>query len=146
MNLNAVKQELINKMKIEIDQLEEKCKLHENEISLLQIQIENMQHLEARQKSLLLDLENYKTKYEKYKKSLKYFDDDFFSEIENLKSRHDETIRLNKYYEYLLFRGDRENLILKNIDTKKNKTSRVKFTISSPEESYSQSIFDKSLD
>jgi hypothetical protein len=71
--------------------------------------------LDAKHRSLLLDLESCKIKCDKYKQSLKYFDDNFFNEIESLKKRHDEAVKLNKYYEYLLFRGDKDNLILNNL-------------------------------
>jgi hypothetical protein len=158
-NSNAVKQDLINHMKIELDQYEAKCKSYESDIQNLHVQLENVLHLEAKQKSLLLDLESYKIKCEKYKKSLKYFDDNFFNEIENLKHMHDEAVKLNKYYEHLLFRGDRHNLILKNLTNKKPK-NRVKFAVEgrTNEENMSDnhenegdfgeydSIVDKSLD
>lgn len=123
-NAGAVKQDLIQRMKSEIDELDGKCKAYENRIASLNTQLENMQCLESRYKSLEIDLASVKMKCDKYKKSLSRFDDSFFAEIEALKKRHDESVNLNKYYEYLLFRSDKENLILKNLKEKKN---RVKF-------------------
>lgn len=127
-NLNAVKQDLINKMKIELDQYEVKVKEYELQFSDLRSKAEELEKLETKQKSLLIDLETYKVKCQKYKEELKHFDDDFFDEIEKLKNKYDEAVKLNKYYEKFLSEKDLFYLIADNKQCAKKK-NRVKFDL-----------------
>lgn len=124
-NLNAVKQDLINHMKIEIDQLTQKCQEKENETSELAKRLEQLDELKENFKSLLLDYETCKIKCKKYKTELKCFDEKFFDELEDLKYNFYESIKLNKHYEQLLFKLDKSDLIDDGSTCKKK--NRVKF-------------------
>lgn len=124
-NSNAVKQDLINHMKLELDQLNEVVKKSELEKSELMKRIGQLDELETSFKSMLLDYENCRIKCRKYKAELKCFDEKFFDELEDLKYNFYESIKLNKHYENLLFKLNKNELM---VDTGSQKPkNRVKF-------------------
>ena len=129
-NSNAVKQDLINHMKLEIDQLNQTVKKSESENGELMKRLSQLDELEASFKSMLLDYENCRLKCKKYKAELKCFDEKFFDELEDLKYNFYESIKLNKHYENLLFKLDKSELMI-DPDTKQKKKNRVKFAANS---------------
>jgi hypothetical protein len=129
-NSNAVKQDLINHMKLEIDQLNHTVKKSESENGELMKRLSQLDELEASFKSMLLDYENCRLKCKKYKAELKCFDEKFFDELEDLKYNFYESIKLNKHYENLLFKLDKSELMI-DPDTKQKKKNRVKFAANS---------------
>ena len=125
-NSNAVKQDLINHMKIELDQLTEKCERQSADNTQLMKRVDKLDELEVSFKSMLLDYEACRIKCKKYKAELKCFDEKFFDELEDLKYNFYESIKLNKHYENLLFKLNKNDLIIdpeKKLKTK----NRVKF-------------------
>jgi hypothetical protein len=124
-NMNAVKQSLINQMKLELDKCESACKTYENEMATLKSNMQDYARVKAANRSLKLDLESYKVKYEKYKRELDFFDDDFFIEIESLKDKYNEAVKMNKYYESILFKTNQINKINSK---KKSSNNKVKFS------------------
>ncbi len=129
-NSNAVKQDLINHMKIELDQLTEAVKAKEADNASLSKRLDQLDELEAKLKTLLLDYEACKKKCRNYKAELKCFDEKFFEELEDLKYNFYESIKLNKHYERLLFKLNKEDLIVSAEDEskkRKKKKNRVKF-------------------
>lgn len=108
-NANAVKQDLINHMKLELDSLESYKNQYKTENSKLQQKLDD---LEPKYKSLLLDCETFRIKCKKYKNEMKCFDKSFFDELEQLKSSYDESIKLNKHYENLLYKLNNNSLIV----------------------------------
>lgn len=138
-NDNTVKQDLINHMKLELDQLESKCVKYENNLESLYTKIENLKETDSQNKKLLIELESYKIKCQKYKNELKCFDEKFFEEIEDLKFKYCEAVKLNKDYEKILLDKQKDN----NKHTAKN---RVKFAIdfqNSPELEKNETIFSE---
>lgn len=123
-NSNAVKQDLINHMKLELDQLNETVKKLEVEKAELMKRIDQLDELETSFKSMLLDYENCRMKCKKYKAELKCFDEKFFDELEDLKYNFYESIKLNKHYENLLFKLNKNELML---DPNQKPKNRVKF-------------------
>jgi hypothetical protein len=105
---NKEKERVICSLENELKQLNIKTKTNEKEkLELMQ----SLSNFEVKTKSKLeMDLNKYKLKYKRYKAELKFFDVEFFDEIEDLKYYLDESIKLNKYYESLL-----------HINTDKNK-------------------------
>jgi hypothetical protein len=101
-NANTVKQDLINHMNLELDEYEEKCKSFLMQIDELKQRLESLINLEDKYKHLLIDHEELKIKCKTYKNELKCFDDKFFEEIEDLKYNYAESVKLNKYYEFVL--------------------------------------------
>lgn len=140
-NSNAVKQDLINRMKIELDQLEANCKSYQTELSDLKVKLEDMSQLEVKQKSLVIDLETYKMKCQKYKQELSCFDDTFFNEIEDLKYNYHEAIKLNKYYEQL----SKDKELKPGCKKVSKKNNRVKFDLDESNEmkAFSDSIINE---
>lgn len=102
-NSNAVKQDLINHMKLEIDGLESKNNELEQELIELKKKLDSFADLDTKYKRLILDNESLKLKLKRYKTDLKFFDKSFFDSLEELKRRYDESIELNKHYEKLLY-------------------------------------------
>jgi hypothetical protein len=121
-NDNTVKQDLINHMKLELDQLEAKCVKYENNIESLYAKIEKLKETDLQNKKLSIELESFKIKCQKYKNELKCFDEKFFEEIEDLKFKYCEAVKLNKHYEKILMdsQKDANKSMVKN---------RVKFAI-----------------
>ena len=78
-NANAVKQDLINHMKLELDSLESCKKTLEEENSELKKQSELFQDLDIKYKRLILDYEASKLKCKKYKD----FGTDFSTNLKN---------------------------------------------------------------
>ena len=113
-------------MKIELDQLGDKCSEYETEIDTLTKNLKNFNELEIKNKKLMIELEKYKLKYQKYKNELKCFDEKFFDEIEDLKYNYYESLKLNKYYVNLLVEQHKRDLILSKPKKQKN---RVKFAM-----------------
>jgi len=126
-NANTVKQDLINHMQLELDQLVAKCKEFESEIADLKHRNQELDQVESKYKTLIIDYESSKLKCKKYKEELKCFDENFFDEIEDLKYNYAEAVKLNRHYEDLLFKLQQENLVVQKQEKKKN---RVKFTLS----------------
>lgn len=124
MNSSAVKQDLINHMKLELDQLTETVKRSEVEKTELMKRIDQLDELETSFRSMLLDYENCRMKCKKYKAELKCFDEKFFDELEDLKYNFYESIKLNKHYENLLFKLNKNELML---DANQKPKNRVKF-------------------
>jgi hypothetical protein len=117
-------------MKIELDQLTEAVKGKEAENASLSKRLDQLDELEAKLKTLLLDYEACKKKCRNYKAELKCFDEKFFEELEDLKYNFYESIKLNKHYERLLFKLNKEDLIVSAEDEskkRKKKKNRVKF-------------------
>ena len=121
-NDNTVKQDLINHMKLELDQLEAKCVKYETNIESLYAKIEKLKETDLQNKKLSIELESFKIKCQKYKNELKFFDEKFFEEIEDLKFKYCEAVKLNKHYEKILMDNQKDV----NKSTVKN---RVKFAI-----------------
>lgn len=119
-NMSVVKQGLINQLKIELDQCHEANASLESELHDLRGQSEQLEQLKRQNKSLQIDVEEMKLKYDEYKKELDFFDDDFFDEIKRLKSKYNDALKLNKYYENLLFFSDKNTCKL-------DRKPRVKF-------------------
>ena len=101
-NANTVKQDLINHMNLELEEYETKCKNFLMQIDELKQRLELMINLEDKYKKLLIDHEELKIKCKTYKNELKCFDEKFFEEIEDLKYNYAESVKLNKYYEFVL--------------------------------------------
>jgi hypothetical protein len=127
-NANAVKQDLINHMKLELDSLESCKKTLEEENSELKKQSELFQDLDIKYKRLILDYEASKLKCKKYKNELKCFDQSFFDELEELKLNYNESLKLNRHYETLLHNLNKKNLIVNKNESNKSK-NRVKFAL-----------------
>ena len=125
-NANAVKQDLINHMKLELDSLESCKKTLEEENSELKKQSELFQDLDIKYKRLILDYEASKLKCKKYKNELKCFDQSFFDELEELKLNYNESLKLNRHYETLLHNLNKKNLIVNKNESNKSK-NKVKF-------------------
>jgi len=121
-NDNTVKQDLINHMKLELDQLEAKCVKYESQIESLYAKIENLKETDSQNKKLSIELESYRIKCQKYKNELKCFDEKFFEEIEDLKYKYCEAVKLNKHYEKILLENQKET-------NKNGAKNRVKFAI-----------------
>ena len=140
-NDNAVKQDLINHMKIELDQLAEKSQQQAIENAEHVKRLGQLDELELNFKSLLLDYESCKIKCKKYKRELECFDEKFFDELEDLKYNFSEAVKLNKHYEKILFE-------LKKNDTNKSGKHRVKFALdfSGDEKNLSESDNEEALD
>ncbi|CAF0827711.1 unnamed protein product [Brachionus calyciflorus] len=124
-NSNAVKLDLINKMKVELDQYAKKCKTTEIELNNLRLKIDSLHQIEIKYKQLIIDLAAYKLKCNRYEQQMKLFDDDFLKDIENLKNKYDETLQLNKHYVRLLEKTKNPKLSLKydlhnSIETEKH--------------------------
>ena len=136
-NSNAVKQDLINHMKIEIDQLESNAKFLECENTDLKKKLDIKETNESKLKTLKLDLESYKIKCKKYKNILKCFDENFFDELEDLKANFYESVKLNKHYENLFKKIEKKGFIQEAKKGKNKlrdkKRNRVKFALSSDE-------------
>ncbi len=128
-NSNAVKQDLINHMKLELDSLESAKNNVEQENIELRQRLETFQDLDVKHKTLVLDYESCRLKCKKYKNELKCFDKSFFDELEELKKNYEDSIKLNKHYENLLYELNRQNLII--VDKRKNAKKEVKFAIDS---------------
>ncbi len=129
-NSNAVKQDMINHMKIELDQLNEAIMTKETQNRGLLKRLEKLDDLEDKIKTLLMDYEACKKKCKKYKAELRCFDEKFFDELEDLKYSFYESIKLNKHYERLLFNLKKEDLAVENSEShikKKNIKNKVKF-------------------
>lgn len=139
-NMSAVKQGLINQLKIELDKSESRCKSYETQLAELKPKFDEVKRLEKQNKTLKIDVESYKLKYEKCKKELAFFDEQFFQEIDNLKSKYGEAVKLNKYYENLLFNTNQfdQNKL-------KKKNNRVKFAISTIDSSIDDESSRKSV-
>lgn len=105
-NMGAVKQGLINQLKLELEKSENVCKSYENELIDLRSQLEELEALKKQNRSLKIDLEGIKLKYETCQKELDFFDEDFFDEIKTLKCKYRDALKLNKYYENLLFHSE----------------------------------------
>jgi hypothetical protein len=127
-NDNTVKQDLINHMKLELDQLEAKCVKYESQIESLYAKIENLKETDSQNKKLSIELESYRIKCQKYKNELKCFDEKFFEEIEDLKYKYCEAVKLNKHYEKILLENQKET-------NKNGAKNRVKFAIDFEENS-----------
>ena len=125
-NSNAVKQDLINHMKLELDSLESSKNKVEEENVELKKRLEMLEDLETKHKSLVLDYESCKLKCKKYKNELKCFDKRFFDELEELKKNYHDSIKLNKHYEDLLYQLNKKNLIA---SSRKMLKKEVKFAV-----------------
>lgn len=101
-NSNAVRLNLINKMKVELEKYESKCKYYEDELNNMRKKIDNLHELENKNKQLSIEMESYKLKYQSCQESLKLFDDDFFYDIENLKNNYDKVVRINSEYKKII--------------------------------------------
>ena len=130
-NSNAVKQDLINHMKLEIDELTDKCKNSDAERSELLSRISQLDELEMSFKSMLLDYETCKIKCKKYKSELKCFDEKFFDELEDMKFNYHKAIKMNKHYENLLMKMNKTDLVV--VKEGKKPKNKVKFDKSSKE-------------
>jgi hypothetical protein len=95
-NRNAVNDDLIRRMKFELDEQMERIK--QLELERQNSKLKN----EEKIKKMKLQLETYKSKCNNFKKILRCFDGKFFDEIEVFKSELEEQRRLNNYYETLL--------------------------------------------
>jgi hypothetical protein len=130
-NANTVKQDLINHMNLELEEYESKCKSFLMQIDELKQKLEQMISLEDKYKNLLIDHEELKIKCRTYKNELKCFDEKFFEEIEDLKYNYAESVKLNKYYEFVLNQVKKNNcekmLKDRSNDDKKKEKHRVKF-------------------
>ena len=113
-NSNAVKQDLINHMKLELDSLESNKNELELELNEMKKKLDYFTDLDSKHKSLVLDNESLKLKVKKYKSDLKYFDQSFFDDLEELKRKYDESIQLNKHYEKILYELNKPNLVKNN--------------------------------
>ena len=130
-NSNAVKQDLINHMKLELDSLESAKVNVEQENTELKMRLEAFQDFQMKHKTLVLDYESCKLKCKKYKNELKCFDKNFFDELEELKKNYQDSIKLNNHYENLLYELNRKNLI---VDNRKKSKKEVKFDVDSDQE------------
>jgi hypothetical protein len=129
-NSNAILKTKSDRLQIECEQLELKCKTLEREKLK---SLEAVNSLEYKIKNELeLSLKKYKEKYKKSKKQLKCFDAQFFEEIEDLKYYLQEAVKLNKHYEKIL-----------HIDTSANKPGRSK---GYDEIAFDDDRFQRSLD
>ena len=91
--------------------------------------IETLRDAEIKLKKITIELESYKLKCQKYKNELKCFDEKFFEEIEDLKYKYSEAVKLNKHYENILVENKhRPNPKQNRHHTTKTK-NRVKFAM-----------------
>ena len=101
-NMSTVKQDLINRMHIEIEQLRTRCGELENVHGELEKCRDELATLGVKHRQLVVEHESTRHKLHKYKSELKCFDDQFFDEIEELKYNYAQALELNKHYEQLI--------------------------------------------
>lgn len=118
--MGAVKQGLINQLKIDLDECKRNSISYETEINDLKSGNDELEKLRKQNRTLRIDLEAMKLKYDQFRKELEFFDDDFLDEIKTLKKKYDDALKLNKYYENLLFYSDKHA-------SKLNTRNKVKF-------------------
>lgn len=122
-NMGAVKQGLINQLKADLDECKRQCQSCEAEINELRSGRDELDKLRKQNRSLKIDVEDMKRKYEEFRRELDSFvDEDFLDEIKTLKKKYADALKLNKYYENLLFYSDKHT-------SKVNTRNRVKFAI-----------------
>lgn len=100
LNSNSVNKVTIDRLRIENNDLINKCKQLEKEKLHL---LEKTTNLDYKLKNnLMRKLEKYKDKYKKCLNELRNFDEKFFDEIEDVKYYLNESLKLNEYYERML--------------------------------------------
>ena len=98
---NAIDKVTIDRLKVELNELEVKCKkLEKEKLDLLQKQTKLDYNTKVN--DLIAKLKEYKIKYKKCLGELRCFDEKFFDEIEDIKYYLQESLKLNDYYEGIL--------------------------------------------